>query len=981
MANLDLEFTGVVTNSGFTNPADVATSNDTRATGGDKNDFIIIDIDNAPGDYEDSNSGNFVILRIEGRHSAGTPTRVKQFRVELLDSSNVAVDDASSNPIQFTTFDLTDTDVDESSGLFTLPDNYLAADIDGWRLRLTSLEGGGMGDSITTEADWLRLVLDYSTAPPNQTLTPAPMTAAFNVPTPTVAKGPLTLAAVALIAAWSVPTPTVSPVNVLTPAAMTAVWNVPTPTVNAVKTLLPAPMTAAWSVNVPAINKIWKCITVKPSGGDYTDLDTALAAEEQDLTLQVGGLKFLLGDYEETNDVDIDGSVWKMDFDHQIHIVAESNHNGVWNTGTFRQSSSSAGSLLFIHPTDSCFVTIDGVQLVKTGSGAAGTIVRIGSDAGAGEVRIRKSILVDDRDSTSGTAYGIRNQEVNINLFVGNVMLIGNKSSNNIAISNTVPASNNEDAFFHNVTIDDWVTGLALSSSGFDRTRCRNTRITNVTNVFTGTDDLRVGSDNNLTDNATVPTNWGSNSFDSSDSPTIDYVDDTSSTRTDRDLLLASSSDTGFETGQDASVHNSLPITHDIRFILRTLPYDIGCHELSVSLDVILTPAAMTAAFSVPTPTVVTGALILTPAALSAAWNVPTPALNVVKTLAPAAMTAAWIVPTPTIGAVKTLAPAPTVAAWSVPTPTVNAVKTLSPTAIIAVWSVVAPDVLEGGVTLTPAAMTAIWSVVTPNVLEGGVTLAPAPVVANWVVPTPDINSGTTLSPAAMSAAWSVPTPIVGTGPLTLTPAAMSAIWSVVTPVIATGPFTIVVTPVTAAWSVVTPTIVAQTVLSATPVVATWVVPIPTIVTGPITLSPAAMSAAWSVGTPNVLEGGVTLFPSAISAAWSVVTPVVTIGGVTLTPSPVVAAWIVPTPVIEAGGVLTPVPMTASWSVPTPSIATGPVTLTPAAVTASWTVVVAVVIEGGIGLFGLAVSEAEIAALTVHPLSVDELRAQTRDWS
>ncbi len=62
-------------------------------------------------------------------------------------------------------------------------------------------------------------------------LTPTPVTAAFSVPAPTLAPGPLTLALAPISAAWSVPAATVAVSGgpTLTPAPAVAAWVVPSP--------------------------------------------------------------------------------------------------------------------------------------------------------------------------------------------------------------------------------------------------------------------------------------------------------------------------------------------------------------------------------------------------------------------------------------------------------------------------------------------------------------------------------------------------------------------------------------------------------------------------------------------------------------------------------------------------------------------------------------------------------------------------------
>jgi len=161
MALQDLTYSSVVSNTGWVSVANVDTSNDVRATSGDKGDTFVLALTNAPTDYADTNSGNTLTLKIEARVT-GAISRTRNLLVELVDAANVAGTDSGGSAIQFTTALITSTtDADFVSSTFTLPDNFSAARVDGLRLRLTSLEGGGMADSSTIEIDFLRATLDY----------------------------------------------------------------------------------------------------------------------------------------------------------------------------------------------------------------------------------------------------------------------------------------------------------------------------------------------------------------------------------------------------------------------------------------------------------------------------------------------------------------------------------------------------------------------------------------------------------------------------------------------------------------------------------------------------------------------------------------------------------------------------------------------------------------------------------------------------
>lgn len=161
MATTSLEWTSTTVNNGFTDPDNVATADDSRATAGVAADDLRIALDNSPGDYSDTNSGNTVTLTVQAR-TQGTINRQKQLVLTLTDSSGTAIQDSGASNITFTTSDLTGSDADYTSSAFTLADNYTGTNVDGWELAAAVTEGGGMPDSATVEIDYLAVsVLDY----------------------------------------------------------------------------------------------------------------------------------------------------------------------------------------------------------------------------------------------------------------------------------------------------------------------------------------------------------------------------------------------------------------------------------------------------------------------------------------------------------------------------------------------------------------------------------------------------------------------------------------------------------------------------------------------------------------------------------------------------------------------------------------------------------------------------------------------------
>lgn len=160
MASSVLDWTSTVANSGFTNPDFVAADLDgQRASNGVAGDSLRIAIDDAPADYNETNSGNTVVLSVRALE-IGTVVREKQAVITLVDSSNNPIQDSGSNNITFTT-ELTSSNTLYNSSAFTLADNYASTAVDGWQIRCEITEGSGMPDSASVDVDYLKVTLDY----------------------------------------------------------------------------------------------------------------------------------------------------------------------------------------------------------------------------------------------------------------------------------------------------------------------------------------------------------------------------------------------------------------------------------------------------------------------------------------------------------------------------------------------------------------------------------------------------------------------------------------------------------------------------------------------------------------------------------------------------------------------------------------------------------------------------------------------------
>lgn len=281
----------------------------------------------------------------------------------------------------------------------------------------------------------------------------------------------------------------------------------------------------------------YKTVTVKSSGGTYTNLNAVDAGEATDLTAESGDLVVLCDNIEDTTAVIFDGA-WTTDATHRVIIRAVDDHDGTWDTSAYRLTNSSTSPL--INKTVD-YLFLDGIQINAThttatlgGYYAHGDLnavgvtemdrcVLVGPDAGAANIGVWNSEPLHDIEIRNSVVYG---------WYRG----LGSTGSGAKIVS-------------ENVTVDDCDYGVRVNYGGHVLT---NTRITNCTTpIATGEGNIDAASDYNLTD-GTAPTNWGANSIDSTDTPTVDYVDDDNATLTSRDYHI-STDDDGYGAGDDLS--------------------------------------------------------------------------------------------------------------------------------------------------------------------------------------------------------------------------------------------------------------------------------------------------------------------------------------------------------------------------------------------------------------------------------------------
>jgi hypothetical protein len=310
----------------------------------------------------------------------------------------------------------------------------------------------------------------------------------------------------------------------------------------------------------------WKTVTVNPSGGDYVSLNAALAGEATDVTAQSGDLVISCENFEDTTEV-----AWPSGFTsdetHRVVITAADDHGGKWSTSAYRlnvEGTVDDGCFRYNQSSDSNYIVFQGIQFREYGSvdGVHGLRLQTGA---ATTVKLDKCILIGDHADADTLVRGIRTDDNDFRLIMSNTLIYGWNDGLLLTQSTT-----GGDHIIYNCTIDGAGRyGLFYKGFAAGAIKVKNTRFTNHGTAFlyeqnSGFDAFDSTSDYNLTDDvASSITNWGSNSIDSGDTPTIAYIDDTNSTLTARDYHL-DTGDSGIGAGQDLSSDPDLPVTDDI---------------------------------------------------------------------------------------------------------------------------------------------------------------------------------------------------------------------------------------------------------------------------------------------------------------------------------------------------------------------------------------------------------------------------------
>jgi hypothetical protein len=314
-----------------------------------------------------------------------------------------------------------------------------------------------------------------------------------------------------------------------------------------------------------------RTVTVGPSQ-TYASLHAALIGEDGlDLTVDNGSgvpgiLYFDLYGFEDTTQVVYNGYTGiHTDASNYVVIRAVGSHGGKLNTSVYRHKYS--GVNVGINIEDIPHLYLQGLQIISNGTTTNSRAMDIDLNYISNSKCYIDKLLMYQESSTS-SYNGLYMTETNTDFYVTNSLIYGFKGNG------IVHAAALGDVWTYNCTIDSCGTGIKTAGLKY---RVKNTRITNCTTVVNETNGaLESSSNNNLTDGS-APTNWGSNSLDSTDTPTVSYVDGDNATLASRDYHLVSG-DSGIGAGLDLSSDSDHSFNDDIDGTTRS-SWDIGADE------------------------------------------------------------------------------------------------------------------------------------------------------------------------------------------------------------------------------------------------------------------------------------------------------------------------------------------------------------------------------------------------------------------
>ncbi|MGR3219499.1 MAG: hypothetical protein ACUZ8H_06740 [Candidatus Anammoxibacter sp.] len=293
--------------------------------------------------------------------------------------------------------------------------------------------------------------------------------------------------------------------------------------------------------------------TVKPSGGDYTTLEAALNANEQNLvstdsTFQVN----IDGVWSSADTTKVRIQGWTTDATHWIHInvLTDARHSGLYTTDAYHLESTGDDRSIYAFES---YITLDGLQIKGTSSGSGNQVIYTNGSYADG-IFINCIILCQ-----AGSTNGIWISSSNSPPYHIYNNMIYNCSANGIitgGVGNPIYAYNNT-IYGNGVGIAEGVSGHIVAKNNISY---------NNTTDYSGT--FSTASTHNLAKDTTAPEH---NTF--YDSKTLTFV---SVTGGSEDFHLVSGDTDAIDKGTDLSGEF---FDDDCEGVVRSGTWDLGACE------------------------------------------------------------------------------------------------------------------------------------------------------------------------------------------------------------------------------------------------------------------------------------------------------------------------------------------------------------------------------------------------------------------
>ena len=270
-------------------------------------------------------------------------------------------------------------------------------------------------------------------------------------------------------------------------------------------------------LSLPAWAATNRTVTVKTSGGDYTTLAAAIAAEKGDMVSLDRQLTIECYAMEDTTAVSIANADWTTDSTRYILITVPTaeRHEGVWSDSKYRLVVSTGSALQIGNE----YVHLDGLQIRSTNTANYATSLYVGSTATTGgTVYVRNCILRGNSDSYLGGCFETYSGTFTVyfynNLFYGADRWNG-------AYGFFIQTAGNY--YFYNNSFAGNHTALRQSNGTIVLV---NNLFTGNTNMVSGTVTLAAGTDYNRTSSAALGyTVTGAGNTHDAVSQTFSFVD------------------------------------------------------------------------------------------------------------------------------------------------------------------------------------------------------------------------------------------------------------------------------------------------------------------------------------------------------------------------------------------------------------------------------------------------------------------------